>query len=161
MDQYFIPTGVLVPGLPTEFVLDPGEEMVLSFGSVTPDTYLLAIAEGADLDPLDEPYLLFAAAPVAKRTPADINADGNADNLDITSFVAALNHDESEFYSLYPDGDYWASDCYEDGNVDNLDITRFVGIVIGGGASVPVPATGALLGVGGLALIRRGRQRSR
>ena len=67
--------------------------------------------------------------------PGDVNADGNADNLDITPFIAALvAADEAAFLAQYPGGWYWAADCHEDGNIDNLDITPFVAILAGGGA---------------------------
>lgn len=97
---------------------------------------------------------------VPQLTLGDVNGDGNVDNLDITPFVMALMNDQASFYLLYPDGEYWAADCYADGNVDNLDITPFVEILTGGGEAVPGPATLSLLALGALALIRRRSRRS-
>lgn len=64
IDDCFIPTGVQVPGIPTEFVLLPGEEIELSFGETTPGTYLLALAEmRPESEPMIDPYPIYLATP--------------------------------------------------------------------------------------------------
>lgn len=48
IDDFDIPTGELVLGLPTSIVLGPGETSeLLSFGLVDPEKYILALADAA------------------------------------------------------------------------------------------------------------------
>ena len=81
----------------------------------------------------------------------DVNLDGIVDTLDIQPFV-----------DLLAGGGFQAeADIDENGVVDTLDIQPFVDIVSGGSVAaanaVPEPTSLALIGLGGLALIRRRR----
>ena len=63
IDKYFLHSGVQVQGLLSVFVLQPGTEMILDFGSTSPNSYLLATCEMVPaLEPGAEPSLLYAAA---------------------------------------------------------------------------------------------------
>jgi hypothetical protein len=59
IDSYLTPTGSLVGGLPSTITLNPGDSMTLSFGTVDPSTYQLALANVAAAS---EPSNLFSVA---------------------------------------------------------------------------------------------------
>jgi len=61
IDKYFQPTGILVTGVPTGFILNPGEWMDLEFGPTLPGTYLLAIGEAMPIGSMGS-SLLYAAS---------------------------------------------------------------------------------------------------
>ncbi|MGD8451933.1 MAG: hypothetical protein PVJ57_08950 [Phycisphaerae bacterium] len=75
--------------------------------------YYLMAMNAADFDP-----------PLALR--GDINGDGTPNNFDISPFIYAVGHDETEFANVYPDGCYRCADVNGDGVVDNFDITPFI-----------------------------------
>ena len=97
----------------------------------------------------------------------DINADGSADNLDITPLIHALTIGGSvkgqaqinAFLTLIPGGNFKAADANMDQFVDNLDITPFINILAGAGiaaATVPEPTSALLLaGLVVMAALRR------
>ena len=69
------------------------------------------------------------------RLKGDVNHDGAADNLDITSFIHALSVDQADqFTALVPGGCFTCADLTMDGIVNNLDITPFL-VMLGGQAS--------------------------
>ena len=81
---------------------------------------------------------ILTTLPDMNNPPAgDVNNDGNANNLDITPFIAALQiggaaDDPSQvaaFLAQVPGGSFATADANEDGSVDNLDITPFVNLI--------------------------------
>ena len=89
LDAFFLATGSLVPSLPTEFVLLPGESMSLSFGVCLPGTYsLIALQARPEADPLAELTEMFAAAAVPG--PGDFDGNGGADTDDIDILCDSL-----------------------------------------------------------------------
>jgi len=60
-DQYDIPTGQLVMGLPTSLTLDPGQSIDLSFGLIGPGGYELALANVAPASDPSDIYRVAAA----------------------------------------------------------------------------------------------------
>ena len=98
----------------------------------------------------DDAYVIFRTTdPVRFPLTGDVNADGVADNLDITSFLLALSagHDDSYFQTLVPGGDLFSADTNLDGFINNLDITPFIEILssAASGSVIPEPAVGVLL----------------
>lgn len=88
----------------------------------------------------------------------DINNDGFINNLDITSFIAALAaEDEADFLQQFPQGNYIAADLDQSGQPDNLDITPFIGLLTSAasGAAVPEPGSGVLIALTLMMLSRR------
>lgn len=80
----------------------------------------------------------------------DANQDGVVDNLDLKPFVEDVIGGASNL-AIY--------DINDDGAIDNLDLKPGVEYIIAGGAaavaSIPEPASIAMLGLGGLAMLRR------
>lgn len=71
---------------------------------------------------------------VQRKSPADVNGDGDVNNFDIDAFVAAIVSGDAEtFYQLYPDGYYLNADVNGDCAVNNFDIDAFVACVVNGG----------------------------
>lgn len=62
----------------------------------------------------------------------DVNGDGILDFGDINPFVLALTN-PGEFYTQYPNGNWWCADINQDGIVDFGDINPFVALFSGGG----------------------------
>ena len=90
IDEYFLPTGVLVGGLPTDFVLAPREERELAFGPVVAGTYLLAMAESRSAaDPAEEPEPSYLAAP--SEPPARLTVNCLNGSLVLDTWGNALN----------------------------------------------------------------------
>jgi hypothetical protein len=92
--------------------------------------------------------------------PGDMNADGAVDNEDISPFVLALVDQDAfavQFPRVPPD---LAGDMNGDWRLDNDDILGFVQRLVGGSAAtVPEPATAALVGAAVLcAAATRGRR---
>ena len=87
----------------------------------------------------------------------DVNADGVADNLDITPFIAALAaEDEAAFLLAFPEGNFAAADIDMSGGPDNLDITPFIGLLTAASATVvPEPNSLAMLALSALLMLRR------
>jgi hypothetical protein len=78
IDDYFKPTGTSVPGVPVGFILNHGESLVLNFGPVLPDTYLLALGEAMPVGVPGESYLIYAAAVVPEPATLSLLALGGA-----------------------------------------------------------------------------------
>jgi hypothetical protein len=76
IDKYFQPTGTSVPGVPVGFILNPGESLVLDFGPVLPDTYLLALGEAMPVGAAGESYLIYAASVVPEPATLGLLALG-------------------------------------------------------------------------------------
>ena len=92
--------------------------------------------------------------------PGDVNNDGAINNLDITSFIAALAaEDEAAFLATVPGGSYSNADLDRSGAPNNLDITPFISALTAGAsaAAVPEPATLVLLLAAGATALRRRR----
>ena len=68
----------------------------------------------------------WASQPPCPTELADVNGDGTANNFDISPFVYAVTHTQTEFEGAYPTGHYFCADCNEDGTVNNFDISPFV-----------------------------------
>jgi len=85
----------------------------------------------------------------------DLNWSGVTNNQDINPFVLALTN-LAAWQAQYPGKDVLAvGDCSLDGNFNNQDINPFIAILTGGGAAVPEPVTLSVIGLGGLALLKR------
>ena len=64
VDQFFTPSGTLVPGLPTTVTLLPGESRTLSVGAFDPGTYQLALADVAAIAAPEDRFRVGAAAAI-------------------------------------------------------------------------------------------------
>jgi hypothetical protein len=64
IDNFLFATGSLVPGIPTDLTLTPGESVSLSFGAVRLDTYQLVTLTAAPLSDLNNAFQLAAAAAI-------------------------------------------------------------------------------------------------
>ncbi|MGB2823577.1 MAG: PEP-CTERM sorting domain-containing protein [Phycisphaerae bacterium] len=90
IDTYFLPSGPPVGGLPTEFLLAPGEERERPFGPVLRGTYLLGMAESSTAgDPTEDPQPSFLAGP--SEPPARLTYDCVTGGLMIDTWGNALN----------------------------------------------------------------------
>ena len=87
--------------------------------------------------------------------PGDTDNDGDVDNADIGMASGSFTGAGVSTAMTWADGDVDG-----DGDVDNADIGFIAGAFTGsasGGAPIPEPATLSLLGLGGLAVMRRRR----
>jgi len=71
IDTYFIPTGALVPGVPSGFVLDPGQSLDIDVGPVVIGTYVLALGEYMPVGDPGGSRLIYAASTVVPE-PASL-----------------------------------------------------------------------------------------
>ncbi len=91
----------------------------------------------------------------------DMNVDGVVDTGDVAPFVLALT-DEQAYIDQYGLDPALVGDINQDGSFDTGDVAPFVQLLIGGDSqSVPEPCSLALLGLGGLLLLRRGPRGAR
>jgi len=88
----------------------------------------------------------------------DINGDGAVNNLDINPFVLGLS-DREQFIDEFGYAPVAAGDANGDGEFDNLDINPFVELLTTSASprAVPEPASGTVVALGALALMRRRR----
>ncbi len=132
---------------------------VLSFSAVEGEFSQLT------LPPLDEglawgDHLLTTGelTVVADHLLGDMNIDGAVDTADVAPFVQALTDPDGYMVQFGVDEATMIAlgDINQDGAFDTADVAPFVQLLVSGGStSVPEPGSLALLGLGGLLLLRR------
>ena len=88
--------------------------------------------------------------------PGDMNLDGVVDVGDIAPFVLALADPEA-YIDAWGVNPVHIGDLNDDGTFDTGDVAPFVAMLADNAQSVPEPGSLMLLAVGGLLLMRRGR----
>jgi len=154
----------------SESFLEQGDEVSAEFGNTE---YKWQISYEGDInfaDPANsvvdsiaasggDDVVLEGLSSVTQFVLGDMNGDGEVNNLDINPFVLALT-DEEAFEQQFGTDPAAIGDINEDGQFNNLDINPFVSLLTGGSSlqAVPEPSSVALLGLGGLTMLRRRRR---